>query len=183
VTPVSIGLGVVFGAWFALCVLAHLHSKVRRFFPRLEARGLLPHWNFFAPRPGVHDTHLLFRDVGQDGEVGNLGYVPMIGVRRWYHVLWHPDKFRSKVVSDIASMIPAIRRQAHRRDADDRLVMLTQPYVLALHLVMVMPHEPAARARQFILAQHRTVGGEAEHQLLYLSEYHPFTTPSADPSA
>jgi hypothetical protein len=182
-TPVSICLAAVFAAWFALSVAAHLRSKVRERFPRLEALGLVPHWNFFAPRPGVHDIHLLFRDVAPDGSTGGLAYVPMIGPRRWYHVLWHPDKYRSKVVSDISASIQAVCREAHESESDPRVVMLTQSYLLALHLAMRMPREEPAQARQFVLARRRALDEEAEQQIVFLSEYHPFAAAGAKQAA
>jgi hypothetical protein len=178
-TPVSVALAVVFAAWFGLSVAAHLSPRARGRFIRLEVSGLIPHWNFFAPRPGVHDVHLLYRDVDDHEVIGPLAYVPMIGRRRWFHALWHPDKVRSKVVSDITATIQTICRQTEERDGDLRLVMFTQPYVLALQLAMQMPVDPAAHARQFILARHRTTAEEAEHQLLFFSTFHPFTASDA----
>lgn len=171
-SPVSIGFAALLAAWFALSVLAHLRSAVRQRFPQLEAWGLIPHWNFFAPRPGVHDVHLLYRDFDPDGSAGQLDYVPMIGARRWYQLVWHPDKYRSKVVSDIAATIQSLNRRARENEADPRLLMLSQPYLLALHLVMRMPRRQGTAARQFILARHRE--GESQHRLVFFSERHPF---------
>jgi len=183
VTALGIGFAVILGAWFTLSIVVHLHSETRARLPFLETWGVLPHWNFFAPRPGVHDTHLLFRDIDRNGEPMQLGYVPMIGPRRWYHFLWHPDKFRSKVVADIAAAIQVNCRLTQESDGDSRLVMLTQPYVLALHLAMRMPHPPAACARQFILARNRTFDEEVEQHLVYISEYHPFAASDDDSGA
>lgn len=182
-TPVSWGLAGLFAAWFALSVGAHLRTDLRGRFLRLEVWGLLPHWNFFAPRPGVHDVHLLYRDVDREGGIGKLGYVPMIGPRRWFHVLWHPDKVQAKVVSDLAASLQEVARQARRRDADVRLVMFSQAYVLALHVAMQSPRAPTAQARQFILARHRTLGRESEHQILFFSSFHPFADPALHSAA
>jgi hypothetical protein len=176
-SPLGIGLAAFFAAWFVLSVVVHLRDGIRAHLLRFEVWGVIPRWNFFAPRPGVHDVHLLFRDVDHDGEAGDLAYVPMIGPRRWYHVVWHPDKYRAKVVSDIAATLQEVSRHTHESDGDPRLLMFTQSYVLALHLTMQMPREPAARARQFVLARHRAFRGEAEHQVLFFSNFHPFEGP------
>jgi hypothetical protein len=122
----------------------------------------------------VHDVHLLYRDVTVHGRPGELGFVQAIEPRRWYHAVWHPRKYRSKVVSDVSMTLQASMKEIAERGGDERAVLLSSAYVTAVNLVMQMPHAGDATARQFILARHSCYGRDPEHEVVFLSEFHPF---------
>lgn len=173
----ELALIAFFAAWFAISVVTHVSSGLNvRMWPA-QRLGLVPHWNFFAPNPGVHDLHLLYRDVMNSGETSALGFVDVIEARRWYHAVWHPRKYRNKVVSDVTLALQTMAREIHEQGGDQRALLLSSAYVVAVHLVMRMPRAPDARARQFILARHSSYGRDPEHDVIFLSEFHPFAAP------
>jgi hypothetical protein len=171
----EIGLIAVFVGWFAASVATHIWPGLSRRLGRIERLGLLPHWNFFAPHPGVHDLHLLYRDLNHDGRISGLNYVEAIAPRRWYHALWHPDKYRSKVVADVTMVLQDLARDIQDQKGDTRVLLLSTAYVMALHLVMEAPRAPGAWGRQFILARHSSFGRDPEHEVVFFGEFHPLT--------
>lgn len=65
----------VFSSWFVLTVFGQHPGgshRSRYLLQRLSSTIFMPHWAFFAPDPGTHDDHLLFREVtvsaGDDSE-------------------------------------------------------------------------------------------------------------------
>lgn len=164
----------VFAAWLLLSIASQLSDRVSARFPRLETLGLVPHWTFFAPRPSVHDVHLLYRDKFETDELGSVECVPTIESRRWYHGIWNPEKFRNKVIADITVSLGMQYLEAEKDERDLRFIMLSAPYMLAVNLVMRMPRPAGATARQFILARDQPYGHEIDRQLVFLSEFHRF---------
>lgn len=165
---------VAFGAWFTLSVAAQFSDGVHARVPRLSALGLVPSWTFFAPRPGVDDVHLLYRDRREDGSIGPPAFVPTIEDRRWYHGVWNPGKYPNKVFTDLTSALRAQLRLVRQDDLDLRVVMLSTPYLVLLHLVMRMPRPPDVVARQFLLANTTSLRGDPEREIVFTSEFHGF---------
>jgi len=160
--------------WFIVCIVSQFLDRVGMHFPRMSAMGLIPCWTFFAPRPGMDDTHLLYRDKLGNAGLGKLTYVPTIEDRRWYHAVWNPQKIQNKVFSDLTSSLRSQVRMVMQEDRDVRIVMLSTPYIMMVNLAMQMPRSPAATARQFILARSNSFGSTPGREILFLSEFHRF---------
>ena len=66
--------GLIIGGlslWFALSVLnQYRRGALIRPVKRRDAFSLIPTWTFFAPRPGVTDFNILYRDRARDGAFG-----------------------------------------------------------------------------------------------------------------
>lgn len=167
-------IGLLFFAWFVLSVASQVWQSPRLRFPWLDALGLIPQWTFFAPRPGMHDVHLLYRDRLRDGRVTRISYIPMIEARRLSHAIWYPRKYRNKVLADVVISLGRQIAELKRAERDIRILMLSPSYLMALHLVMQMPRPVDAQARQFILAQHRSLGSDPDPHLLFMSNFHQF---------
>lgn len=65
----------VFSSWFVLTVFGQHPGgshRSRYLLQRLSSTIFMPNWAFFAPDPGTHDDHLLYREVktpaGDDSE-------------------------------------------------------------------------------------------------------------------
>jgi hypothetical protein len=166
-----------FMAWFAISVASQFSDRVCDRFPRMATLGLIPFWTFFAPRPGVHDLHLLYRDKLSDGGCGTTLYVPTIEGRRWYHAIWNPKKFHSKVVDDLAAALHVQFVEIQRNANNLRILTLSTPYLMLVNLVMRMPRPPGATARQFILALNSSCGPAPNRAILFVSEFHHFAEP------
>jgi hypothetical protein len=167
-------VAALFSAWFAISVASQLSDSVGTYFRRLSSLGLVPCWTFFAPRPGVDDIHLLYRDRLADGTIAKPTYVPTIEHRRWYHGIWNPNKFHNKVFYDLTSALRVQLRTIRKENFDPHTIMLSTPYIMMLHLVMRMPRPPDATARQFILANTRSKKADPEHAIIFLSGFHHF---------
>jgi len=173
-TPLFWVVFIFFAAWFVVSVAAQFSERVGSHFRLMSSLGLIPCWTFFAPRPGVDDLHLLYRDRLGDAEIGELTYVPTIEDRRWHHCIWNPNKYHTKVFSDLTSSLRAHLRMLREKDLDPNVIMLSTPYIMILHFVMRMPRHPAAKARQFILASTKSLRINPERAIVFLSEFHRF---------
>jgi hypothetical protein len=171
----EIGVCGFFVAWFAVSVASQFSDRVGDRFPRMAVLGLVPLWTFFAPRPGMHDMHLLYRDRLIDGSLGESSYVPLIEARRWYHAVFNPQKFRNKVFSDLADSLITQHHTLIARGEGVRVVMLSTPYLMMLNLVMRMPRTPYGEARQFIIARSKSFDPAADRALVFLSEFHHYS--------
>lgn len=168
-------VGGIFTTWFVLSVAAQLNGGVHDRIPRLSALGLIPRWAFFAPRPAMDDTYLLYRDRHDSGAFGELTCLSMPETRRWFHAVWNPNKFHSKVIDDLMSSLVVQKRQITEKDFHARALMLTVPYIALLHLVMRVPHSETARARQFVIVHNRTYSREPNPAVGFVSEFHSFS--------
>ncbi|KAF4406963.1 MULTISPECIES: hypothetical protein [Streptomyces] len=163
-------LAALFAAWLLLCVLAQLRVAAPRVAPRLgrwDASLLVPRYNYFAPVPGVHDYHLLFRTRTRGREFGAWQEVSTEGRRRWWNFAWNPDRRCRKRLLDLAKEL------AHRDPAcADPATVLSVPYLMLLRHVCAQA-EPAERADiQFLIVTISGAGRDELPQPLFLSRPH-----------
>jgi hypothetical protein len=168
-------IGGIFCVWFVLSVAAQFEEGVHDRIPQLSGLGLLPRWAFFAPRPAMDDTHLLYRDRLCCGTFGEWACISTSESRRWFHAVWNPRKFHSKVIDDLMSSLVTQKRQIADKEFDERALMLTVPYIALLHFVMRVPHPEAATARQFVVVHNRPYSRETDPAIGFVSEFHPFS--------
>ncbi len=171
---VAVWLSLVF--WFIISVISQFVDRLGARFPRMCAFGMIPRWTFFAPRPGTDDMHLLYRDELADAAIGDLAYVPTIDGRRWYHVIWNPKKYHNKIFCDLASSLRSQLRDIRDGYRDSRIIMLSTPYIMMMHMAMRMPRPPCAVARQFILVRDQAFTTDPDRAVIFLSEFHQFET-------
>ena len=159
----------VLASFFAASVVHQLRLPGWWRVARYDALHLLPRYSFFAPNPGRHDTHVVFRERrdGHDGPWQQLqpGYVD----RRW-RWLWNPNRFQRKAVSDLANAVLEI---AGRHPGDPRVVLLSSSYVSLLTWVMAQPGDsPVATHRQFALVGTHGFDGDRQLEIRFVSEAH-----------
>lgn len=169
---VGITISTLYIAWFAISVAAQVSDRVSAEFPRMSMFALVPHWTFFAPRPGVHDVHLLYRDRSATGENGTVSCVPTIRRRRLFHAIWNPRKYNNKIVSDCSDSLFDELLYLEKHSRDPRTVLLSTPYLMLLNIAMSMPLSVGAVARQFIIAQSVQCGSRIDREIIFVSEYH-----------
>lgn len=160
--------------WFIVSIAAQFSDRAGDHFPRSKHLGLIPLWTFFAPSPGVHDLHLLYRDKLRGGGVRETCCVPTIGRRCLRHALWNPEKFRNKILSDLAESLVTQYAQIVEERRDVRIIMLSTAYLVMANLAMKMPQPPDVTARQFILARDKTFEPHPAREIVFLSEFHRF---------
>jgi len=172
---ISAIIGGIFTAWFVLSVAAQIKEGVHDRFPRLGGLGLIPRWAFFAPRPAMDDTHLLYRDRLDSGTFSEWLCLTTPHSRRWFHAVWNPKKFHNKVVDDLMSNLVNQKQQIADKDFDGRALMLTVPYIALLHFVMRVPRPETATARQFVVVHNRPYSRESDPVIGFVSEFHSFS--------
>ncbi|MBB4893930.1 hypothetical protein FHS39_002964 [Streptomyces olivoverticillatus] len=89
----------------AVAQLAPVRGRVAAWQGRYDLLGLVPRYHFFAPVPGTHDYHLLVRRVSPGGEHGPWREVTPVFERRWWNVLWNPDRRHHKQLFDLATTL------------------------------------------------------------------------------
>lgn len=169
---VGIIVAGLFSCWFAISVASQFSDNVSAMFPRMSMFALVPAWTFFAPKPGVHDLHLLYRDRAANGAEGPVACVPTLSGRRWFHALWNPRKYDNKIVSDCSDSLLEQLRLLEKGGRDPRMIMLSTPYLMLLNIAMRMPPSSDAVARQFIVARNSHCAPRAERGILFVSDFH-----------
>ncbi|MFC4493859.1 hypothetical protein ACFPA8_06890 [Streptomyces ovatisporus] len=88
-------------AMLATTVIAQHPNKL---FDRMRSRDALsvvPNWRFFAPNPGVHDSHLLYRTLSVDDETSEWIQLPLNPERTLLQAFWFPDRRLGKSIFDV----------------------------------------------------------------------------------
>lgn len=130
--------------WLLISVANQIHDgSVLRPLHRLDLGSLVPSWTFFAPRPGVTDHVLVYRDLDESG--ATTPWRPLTSpVRPLRAAVWNPGKRIEKLITDCASVLtgPA---------AGQPPVAIEAEYLLLQRLVENAPHDCRAVATQFAL--------------------------------
>lgn len=154
------------GLWFAFTLLYATPLGTRLAVNGMLITRFIPRWNFFAPVPGTHDFHLLYRDQLVDGCVGPWREcVDFVCTRRIYAPIWHPEKRAKKTIYDITvAFMPS------QNDLDPHLLQLSIPHLLLLNYVVALPRSSLSVARQFVVIG--TCASDPKPDVLVLSGMH-----------
>jgi hypothetical protein len=164
------------GVW-ALLSFFNQFEKGRfiQFLKKFDFAGAIPIWTFFAPNPGSHDNHLLFRDVSADGTTGPWREIH-INRRPPGYFLFNPEKRVSKAVGDHITFL--LRRAKPGNFPKRRMVEM--PYLALLHFVSSFPADFLADRRQFAIARTAGIDGRKEPVILFLSAFHKLEIPDPE---
>lgn len=167
----------VFGAWLAASALAQDPTRKFLLTRKLDPTGaFLPDWRFFAPRPAMHDYHLLMRDELPDGTLTPWRDVYQINERKWHHAVWFPGRRAEKVIADAVSGLVSFS-QLDRRPEE---IQLTLAYLTLLNFVTNrVDHAPDAVRTQFLIAISAGYEESEDPGMLFLSNLHPLRSRSA----
>ena len=163
----SIAVGLVL-VWL-LATIAYQGGPFREILSRLDRLKLLPSWSFFAPNPATRDSHIVRRDLLQDGRFSDWAPVSLFPTRRLLQVLWHPAKRPRKVLRDASKSIILLRRRSESKG----VVQCSLPYLVILHFCFQHTRPENAVARQFAVVE--TSGRESRRiWITFISDFHPF---------
>ncbi len=179
-TPICL---VILSAWFLISALSQLNlaggegSRLGKNFYRvlgaakaLKARdifSLIPNWSFFAPRPGTSDYHLLFRDIGADGECGKWRELSLSDARTLWGAIWNAQKRSRKVLSDVVRGLVRLAQDKSRKD-----FCLTLPYLAILNYVSSLPRNDRSVRTQFMILMSHGFLSEQDPQFVFMSNVH-----------
>lgn len=161
-------VGFVLASWLVASAVQQLRLQWWWRVERRDTFALLPRWSFFAPSPGRHDVHLVFRDQL------NGAWTPWQSVpatppdRRWWW-LWNPERYPRKALSDFVNGL----RMAEQVQPDvPRMVVLSAPYLSLLGWVMAQPSRAEATHRQFAVVNTEGFHDGRTLDVLFVSETH-----------
>ncbi|MCF6522823.1 hypothetical protein [Streptomyces sp. JJ36] len=155
--------------WFSLTVAQQFHRRPGRLTAVDPVNVCVPVSTFFAPHPGVHDTHLLFRAQRADGTVTEWAEEGVVEERTLRQMLWHPVRRKEKVLFDAASELSRIVRTERRIEH----LQLSLPYLSLLNFVTHRcPHPPDARKVQFMLVTSAGRERTEEPRAVFTSAFH-----------
>jgi hypothetical protein len=101
--------------WLAATVLSQFGTK-SRWIRSCFLGWCLPEWRLFAPIPGDHDYHIVYRTRSATGERGEFMLAEVYSYGRW-RALWNPAGRRQKMTRDV---IRALVNAAHQQRRPDQ---------------------------------------------------------------
>jgi len=162
-------IAVVLVMIWLFATMAYQGGPLREIMSRLDRIKLLPSWSFFAPNPATRDSHIVLRDLLNDGRFSNWASASIFPTRDLIQVLWHPAKRPQKILRDASKTIILTCRRSQPKG----VVQCSLPYLLILHYCIQHPRSENAVARQFAVVE--TSGRESRRiWITFISDFHPF---------
>lgn len=151
---------VLFGTWLLVTIIYALPDGGRVVAKLGVLRPLIPSWNFFAPRPGIHNYYLLYRDQWPDGTVSVWRQVVEFeSTHRLLKAVWNPHKIEKKVIFDVVQQL-SLQVQGAQDNLD--ALKLIVPYLVILNYVSSLPRTIPSIATQFLIMRESRVDGTLE---------------------
>jgi hypothetical protein len=171
----------VFSSWFVITILWQfdlIREKVK-FLYKLNFFNAIPIWTFFAPTPGITDTHIIYRDKFSTGEISDWKEIGLLEERKWYHFFWNPHKRKSKLVVDALSQIKNLKNKNEQKQFDDSelqyRIKFSKGYLILLNLVMGFNKiSENSISRQFIVVDSYLITGRRQPMPIFSSPFHRF---------
>ncbi len=141
---------VFFGFWLLLTLAGVGGRRSLAWFrvPRV-LWAFIPNWNLFAPKPGIADYYVMYRDQSGEAEPGpwQRAYAPE--ARKWSHGIWNPNKVQAKAVFDLVQQLATVIMEMKEGGEDG--LMQSAPYLHLLHFVRHLPREESHDRTQFAI--------------------------------
>jgi hypothetical protein len=100
------GVAVGLATHVVLTVIENSPDTKVRFSTRSKLLSKLPQWRFFAPNPGVDNTHLMYRTRTRTGEEwGRWEEIPFTNPIKWYALVWNPGSRAPKALFDTVEQL------------------------------------------------------------------------------
>lgn len=156
----------VLGLVFVLSAVCQIRWSGEKRLRALDLFSWLPSYNFFAPNPGVHDFHLLYRDRLPQGGVTGWRELPLTRGRGWLDCLWNPGRRCKKALYDAAGDMLG----ASAKGLDIRW---SASYLLLLTYVSGLPRLHEAEGTQFLIMRSSPATPEVPPREIMHSDFHP----------
>lgn len=153
--------------WLVCSVILQFGPGWFSFIERYDLFMLLPRWTFFAPRPGMSDYHLLYRDQLPDGSLSDWVEIPITEERKPFSFLWNPEKKSKKILSDV---VVSLLQSGTRESA---ALMLSLPYLILLNVVVHHDQKRVGIKRRFVLVEKSRHNGNSTVHVVLISAFHP----------
>ena len=162
-------MGITLVVFFLASVIHQFRFSWWQRISNLDRLILLPRWTFFAPNPGRHAFHLVYRDFTLDQPGGWKELVVSDDDLSW-RWFWHPARYPSKGLNDLFNFL---FQSVQSYPEDPQLVMLSTPYISLLKLVMTQPGiSSECSQRQFAVVATRGFQEDRILEIRYISGVH-----------
>jgi hypothetical protein len=165
----TILVSLILIAWFIASVIHQFRFRWWSRVSRFDAFSLLPRWSFFAPNPGRHDFHVVYRDFVDD-EHGPWVELVVSTVDTRYRWLWNPSRYPYKAISDLTN---GLHYELQSSNAEMQMVMLSSSYIGLLNVVIAQPPIGVkASHRQFAIFRTHGFRSDRQIEVAFVSEVH-----------
>ena len=166
--PAEFILATILIVWFAASVANQLPGSRRTLaLYRYDPAGLIPAWTFFAPRPGVTDFAVLYRDACGDDDYTPWRRLSSGARRDPWTALWHPEKRFEKLVTDLVPGLASAYGDGNRQH------LVSVPYLTLLAAVVGAEHDCRATRTQMAIAAIKDRHGSGEPGVVFVSALVP----------
>ncbi len=158
----------VLAAWFVVSAVCQVRVPRLLAIRRFDPIGVIPRWNFFAPRPIVGDLVVQYRtwDAGEPGQWTELD-VP--APRRPLDTVWPGTRRAKKAAFDASARTVALYRRHRERPG---VVITSIPYLLLLGRVTRSAAGDTHKPVQFRIVRITYPDGRAEPVPIFRSAVH-----------
>jgi len=164
-SPKELLVDSVLCVWLALSVLVYV-PRFRDIIRGRDLLSLIPEWRFFAPVPGQHDYHILYRDYYEGGEVDRWREIGVSLNRSFWCFLWNPKRRGKKALFDAVGELATHIQQGNTSPE------MTMPYLTLLNHVSNVPRDRPAAMTQFMLMASEGTLGHADPAMMLISQCH-----------
>lgn len=166
----SATVGATLVLWLGASGVHQLRWRWWKRIERLDVLNLLPRWSFFAPNPGHHDVHVVYREWQSGNASGWVEIAPgsTDSSIRWF---WNPDRYITKSISDLATGL--LMSQQTLEPESRRAILLSAPYIGLLAWVVAQPMTSEhISARQFAIVRTQLFGPDRRVEVRFVSDVH-----------
>lgn len=157
----------VLGGWWIVSAICQLPFERFERIRLWDPWNLIPQWTFFAPNPGIYDTHLLYRSQLSNGTFTEWAEVTLLEPRRQIHAVWNPNSRQEKVLFDAISELKGLAEHFSPVSLQTSI-----PYLTLLNFTSNLPRLQEAVGTQFLIVESSGIELEEEPSMLFLSGLH-----------
>lgn len=160
-------IAVVFFSLVLLLSILREISPVRAYMKQVPwLLNITPTWSFFAPIPGMHDYHLMFRTISKDGLVTDWQEVQSVkDKRRACTFLWNPEKKFLKSLMDLVQELLIFSQAANYESQ----IHLSIPYLHLLNYVSCTHFSTPTEKMQFMILSSSRM---SDYTVVFVSSHH-----------
>ncbi len=136
----------VFIVWGAASALTQVRRPFAQKFRRFDKLGLLPAWNFFAPKPITSDFEVRYRTWSTTGGLGHWYALDLPLERRFSDALLNPTRREKKAMFEACARVVKSYSLHH---PNDDAVIISMSYLLILGRVSAAAALPTTDGIQF----------------------------------
>ena len=167
--------------WLLISALCQIQS-ISEWFSPYDPIGLIPRWTFFAPNPGTHDHHIVYRPCDREIDVSTQqdwldqkdsisDWKQIIAASETGHVLlffWNPNRRISKTISDA---VGNINRIAAKFPEMEKYSYVLVEYLIILNFIQTNVTSPGKKV-QWAIVRTQGFSRQTAPTIVFISRFH-----------